>query len=39
VNKVIHSKIYLGTQHQPNGDMWGKKQVGLKDRIGSKPVY
>jgi len=37
MSKVIYSEIYLVFEDQPDGDVWGINQVGLKNRISSKP--
>ena len=37
MSKVIYGEIYLGIEDQLDGDVWGINQVGLKNRIWSKP--
>jgi len=39
MSKVICGEIYLGIEDQPDGDVWGINQVGLKNRIWSKPCW
>jgi len=34
MSKVIYGEIYLGIEDQPDGDVWGINQIGLKNIFG-----